>query len=103
MLRTVGIPARVAVGYTGGTFDSDSDRYRVLDRDAHSWVEVWFDGYGWLPFDPTPGRSAPNPASVSSPDYNPTPIDIDLGGLAGRGGRSPGRRRGGPRRDDGPG
>jgi len=82
MLRTVGIPARVAVGYTGGTFDSDTDRYRVLDRDAHSWVEVWFDGYGWLPFDPTPGRSAPNPASVSSPDYDPTPIDIDLGGLA---------------------
>ena len=82
MLRTVGIPARVAVGYTGGTFDSGTGRYRVLDRDAHSWVEVWFDGHGWLPFDPTPGRSAPNPASVSSPDYNPTPIDIDLGGLA---------------------
>ena len=83
MLRSVGIPARVAVGYTGGSYDSDIDRYRVLDRDAHSWVEVWFAGYGWLPFDPTPGRSAPNPASVSSPDYSPTPIEIDASGLTG--------------------
>ena len=63
MLRTLGIPARVAVGYTGGRFDPGIDRYVVLDRDAHSWVEVWFPGQGWLPFDPTPGRSAPNPAS----------------------------------------
>ena len=74
MLRTLGIPARVAVGYTGGRFDPGVDRYVVLDRDAHSWVEVWFPGHGWLPFDPTPGRSAPNPASVSSPDYAPTPV-----------------------------
>ncbi len=82
MLRSVGIPARVAVGYTGGRYDAESERYRVLDRDAHSWVEVWFPQYGWLPFDPTPGRSAPNPASVSSPDYAPTSLDIDLGGIA---------------------
>ncbi|MGD9571538.1 MAG: transglutaminase family protein [Thermoleophilia bacterium] len=82
MLRTLGIPARVAVGYTGGRWDADEDQWVVLDRDAHSWVEVWFPDLGWIPFDPTPGRSAPNPASVSSPDYNPTPIDIDLGGLA---------------------
>jgi len=82
MVRSLGIPARVAVGYTGGRYDSADDRWVVLDRDAHSWVEVWFPGRGWIPFDPTPGRSAPNPASVSSPDYAPTPIDIDLGGIA---------------------
>ncbi len=81
MLRSLGIPSRVAVGYTGGGYDSESGRYRVLDRDAHSWVEVWFPGYGWLPFDPTPGRSAENPASVSSPDYAPTPVEIDTSGL----------------------
>ena len=81
MLRSLGIPARVAIGYTGGRFDAAQERYVVLDRDAHSWVEVWFPGYGWLPFDPTPGRSAPNPASVSSPDYAPTPFEVDLGGL----------------------
>ncbi len=82
MLRTLGIPSRVAVGYTGGRWDAEEQHWVVLDRDAHSWVEVWFPQLGWIPFDPTPGRSAPNPASVSSPDYNPTPIDIDIGGLA---------------------
>jgi transglutaminase-like putative cysteine protease len=81
MLRSIGIPARVAVGYTGGRFDRDRDAWVVLDRDAHSWVEVWFPGHGWLAFDPTPGRAAPNPASVSSPDYAPSAFDIDLGGL----------------------
>ncbi len=84
MLRTLGIPARVAVGYTGGRFDTGIDRYVVLDRDAHSWVEVYFPGQGWLPFDPTPGRSAPNPASVSSPDYAPSRFEVNLGGLVGR-------------------
>ena len=82
MLRTLGIPSRVAVGYTGGHYDADTKQWLVLDRDAHAWVEVWFPGYGWLPFDPTPGRAAPNPASVSSPDYAPTPSDVALGGLA---------------------
>ena len=84
MLRSLGIPARVAVGYTGGRYDAGRKAYLVLDRDAHSWVEVWFPGEGWLPFDPTPGRSVPNPASVSSPDYAPSRIDVDLGGLVGR-------------------
>jgi transglutaminase-like putative cysteine protease len=82
MLRSLGIPSRVAVGYTGGRFDAQSDRWVVTDRDAHAWVEVWFPGHGWLPFDPTPGRSAPNPSSVSSPDYAPSRSDVDLGGLA---------------------
>src|SRR5215211_6077412 len=56
MLRYLGIPARVAAGFTSGTYDTDRKRWTVYDRNAHTWVEVWFKGYGWLPFDPTPGR-----------------------------------------------
>jgi hypothetical protein len=54
MLRYLGIPARVAVGFAGGTFDPNQHLWNVSDREAHAWVEVWFKGYGWLPFDPTP-------------------------------------------------
>ncbi len=56
MLRYLGIPARVAAGFTSGAYDVDRGTWRVNDRNAHAWVEVWFPGYGWLPFDPTPGR-----------------------------------------------
>ena len=57
MLRMAGIPARVAAGFSPGSFNKDSREYRVRDLDAHSWVEVWFQGIGWVPFDPTPARS----------------------------------------------
>lgn len=56
MLRYLGIPARVAAGFTSGRWDASAKRWVVSDRDAHAWVEVWFPGYGWLPFDPTPSR-----------------------------------------------
>jgi transglutaminase-like putative cysteine protease len=64
MLRYLGIPARVAVGFAGGTYDTKRHVWLVTDRDAHAWVEVWFKGYGWLPFDPTP--PAPGAAPRSS-------------------------------------
>lgn len=54
MLRLLGIPARVAVGFTSGRW-TDGE-WVVTDHQAHAWVETWFEGYGWLPFDPTPGR-----------------------------------------------
>jgi transglutaminase-like putative cysteine protease len=67
MLRYLGIPARVAVGFTSGDYDEDNRRWTVTDHDAHAWVEVWFDGWGWLPFDPTPTRGAgANPYSTAS-------------------------------------
>jgi transglutaminase-like putative cysteine protease len=56
MLRYLGIPARVAAGFTSGSYDAEKNTWTVTDRNAHTWVEVWFQGYGWLPFDPTPGR-----------------------------------------------
>ena len=57
MLRMAGIPARVAAGFSPGSYNKDTREYRVRDLDAHSWVEVWFPGIGWVPFDPTPARS----------------------------------------------
>ncbi len=57
MLRMAGIPARVAAGFSPGSYNKDTEEYRVRDLDAHSWVEVWFTGIGWVPFDPTPARS----------------------------------------------
>ena len=58
MLRYLGIPARVAGGFTSGRWNRDRERWIVSDTDAHAWVEVWFPGYGWLPFDPTPSRGS---------------------------------------------
>jgi protein-glutamine gamma-glutamyltransferase len=57
MLRMAGIPARVAAGFAPGSYNRDTREYRVRDLDAHSWVEVWFTGIGWVPFDATPARS----------------------------------------------
>jgi protein-glutamine gamma-glutamyltransferase len=56
MLRYLGIPARIAAGFTSGRYDAEKSTWIVTDRNAHTWVEAWFRGYGWLPFDPTPGR-----------------------------------------------
>ena len=54
LLRMGGIPARVAAGFTTGSYDRSRGAYTVSDLDAHSWVEAWFPHYGWVAFDPTP-------------------------------------------------
>ncbi|MBV9087798.1 MAG: DUF3488 domain-containing protein, partial [Acidobacteriaceae bacterium] len=54
MLRTIGIPSRVVNGFRGGEFNSLTGSYIVRARDAHSWVEAYFPGQGWMAFDPTP-------------------------------------------------
>ena len=56
MLRTLGIPARLAVGFTPGEPAGSGDRLTVTTENAHSWVEVLFPSYGWVPFEPTPER-----------------------------------------------
>jgi hypothetical protein len=53
MVRAAGVPARVALGYTPGEEQRDGSRLITSD-DAHAWVEVYFQGLGWVPFDPTP-------------------------------------------------
>jgi transglutaminase-like putative cysteine protease len=91
MLRLLGIPARVAVGFTSGTYADGV--WEVTDHNAHAWVEVWFPNHGWVAFDPTPGRgrfagiysfASENAAAVAALRRG------ELGQLdtAGRGGRS---------------
>ncbi|MBV9001942.1 MAG: transglutaminase domain-containing protein [Solirubrobacterales bacterium] len=57
MLRMDGIPARVAAGFLPGSYDATTHRFVVRAVDAHSWVEVYFAGIGWVPFNPTPSRT----------------------------------------------
>lgn len=71
MLRTLGIPARNVNGFLGGEWNEYDEYLAVRARDAHSWVEVYFAGIGWVTFDPTPSS---NVSSSSEDD----------GGLAGR-------------------
>ncbi|MDT0381057.1 DUF3488 and transglutaminase-like domain-containing protein [Streptomyces sp. DSM 42041] len=67
MSRTLGIPARVAVGFTPGE-ELDDGRMAVGLQDAHAWPELYFDGVGWVRFEPTPTRG-------SSPAYSLPEID----------------------------
>ena len=72
MLRSLGIPARLTVGYTPGQRDPFRGLWQVRAKDAHAWAEVWFPGLGWQAFDPTAsvplsGESArPEGSSLSS-------------------------------------
>ncbi|MCK2220837.1 DUF3488 and transglutaminase-like domain-containing protein [Actinomadura sp. ATCC 31491] len=74
LARLIGIPSRVAIGYTGGT--SVSGRWEVGTNDSHSWPELYFDGVGWLPFEPTPagalGQGSARPPAYSVPAPRPT-------------------------------
>ncbi len=53
MARSVGIPARMAAGYSAGAYDASVGAYRQREYDAHSWPEVFFPKYGWIEFEPT--------------------------------------------------
>ncbi len=64
MLRTAGIPARLATGFKGGIWNAVGEFYAIRQADAHTWAEVWVPGHGWIPVDPVPGG---NPA----PDLQP--------------------------------
>ncbi len=70
--RMAGIPARVAIGFTSGQRQS-SDRWTVTTDNAHAWPELYFEGAGWLPFEPTPGggggTAAPPPGYGGAAEY----------------------------------
>ncbi len=112
MARTLGIPARVVVGFAPGAEDANGNRV-VRGGDAHAWPELWFDDVGWVRFEPTPAATgttyagppyAPSPqgpqpgADGATPAPSPAPSAVDpdgsgtaegaggAGGLAGSGG-----------------
>ena len=57
MLRTLAIPSRIVNGFRGGEFNDLTGQYVVRASNAHSWVEAYFPGFGWISFDPTPASS----------------------------------------------
>lgn len=62
MLRAIDIPARWTIGFTPGSLQLDENEeeyYQVSNANAHSWVEVYFPSYGWIPFEPSPSFSQP--------------------------------------------
>lgn len=77
MARSLGIPARMAVGYATGTYDEALGAYQVYAADTHAWPELLIDGR-WLPFEPTPVRPLParttsRPQPVPVPQFEPAP------------------------------
>lgn len=65
MLRTLGIPARVVNGFHSDEYNDLTGNYVVRAKNAHSWVEAFFPGYGWQTFDPTPGSASGTPQGWS--------------------------------------
>jgi len=86
MLRSQGIPSRMSAGFVQGEYDNASNRFVVRERDAHTWVEAYFPGYGWIEFEPTaaqapinrgdeqppPPEQADDPTAAPSPTPSPT-------------------------------
>lgn len=68
MARMLGIPARAAVGFTQGTRVRD-DEWEVRGKDAHAWPELWFEGVGWIRFEPTP-TGATGQGTADIPGYS---------------------------------
>ena len=81
MLRMLGIPSRVAVGFTSGKLEEGA--WVVTDHEAHAWVEVWFAGQGWVPFDPTPGRATFGGNYSFASDDEAAVAALDRGDLSG--------------------
>jgi transglutaminase-like putative cysteine protease len=91
MLRTLGIPAREAVGYVPGPYNPITDLYEVRAEDAHAWVQVWIPGHGWQSFDPTavvplanpnPGATALQSVGRVFGDIPPVPVGVAAGAVA---------------------
>lgn len=87
MLRSIGIPARLAVGFAEGVYDSESRTYSVRSLDTHAWPEVYFPGIGWVEFEPTGSQDPlirpdrPEDAPISEEDMLNELIDPETQSL----------------------
>ncbi len=79
LLRLSGVPARLSVGYAQGMLAETGDSFTVQMNDSHAWPEVYFPGYGWIPFEPTPALASLDwmPSSTNSTSS----VDISAGSL----------------------
>jgi hypothetical protein len=74
LLRAQGIPARLESGYVAGRYSSEAGAFVVTERDAHAWPEVYFNGVGWVPFEPAGNRPA-----IERLETGPAPEDACAG------------------------
>lgn len=76
LCRALGIPARIAQGYSPGEYDSNLRRYVVRQLDAHAWPLLYFPGYGWIRFEPTSSQPAPQLADSNQGNVAGTVVPI---------------------------
>jgi transglutaminase-like putative cysteine protease len=79
MLRSLGIPARIAAGFAQGTPDESGSTFLVRQRDAHAWPEVYFPDYGWIEFEPTSAQPPLERVEVVVPSEADTTGTVDDG------------------------
>lgn len=82
MLRHLGVPARLAAGYAQGqpdTLDDNTQIYNVQNKDAHSWVEVFFPSYGWIEFEPTAAQAVIIRRTEQNDEFIPAADRLDTG------------------------
>lgn len=82
MARTLGIPSRMAVGFLPGTQNGAADSWTVTSNDLHTWPELYFEGLGWVPFEPTPGQGTTSgylqqTGTTASPSASPSTTPSD--------------------------
>jgi transglutaminase-like putative cysteine protease/uncharacterized protein (DUF58 family) len=80
LARAAGIPARYVVGYIGEYYDEAEDVYIITADQSHAWPEVFFPGYGWVPFEPTGGRPAMERPLERMPEL-PEEFELDFSPL----------------------
>ncbi|HET9659027.1 MAG TPA: transglutaminase-like domain-containing protein [Thermomicrobiales bacterium] len=78
MLRMLGVPTRIVTGLAPVSYDSEMSGYVYRGRNAHAWAEVYFPGFGWVPFEPTPTQTAidldlPGNGLAATPEPTPSP------------------------------